>query len=70
MRGGRESVIGLVPFNPTSPAYSTNQTLWAAKSVPKQDEEPRNMRNMRTNKIFRVFRVFRGSMSFLYCHEI
>ena len=23
MRGGRESVIGLVPFNPTSPAYST-----------------------------------------------
>jgi len=24
MRGGRESVIGLVPFNPTSPAYSTS----------------------------------------------
>ena len=23
MRGGRESVIGLAPFNPTSPAYST-----------------------------------------------
>jgi hypothetical protein len=26
MRGGRESVIGLVPFNPTSPAYSTSQS--------------------------------------------
>ncbi len=25
MRGGRESVIGLVPFNPTSPAYSTSR---------------------------------------------
>ena len=24
MRGGRESVIGLVPLNPTSPAYSTD----------------------------------------------
>jgi hypothetical protein len=26
MRGGRGSVIGLVPFNPTSPAYSTVPT--------------------------------------------
>jgi hypothetical protein len=25
MRGGRESVIGLVPLNPTSPAYSTTE---------------------------------------------
>ena len=25
MRGGRVLVIGLVPFNPTSPAYSTEQ---------------------------------------------
>jgi len=25
MRGGSETVIGLVPFTPSAPAYSTNQ---------------------------------------------
>jgi hypothetical protein len=33
MRGGRELVIGLVPFNPSSPAYSTKQRREANTDV-------------------------------------
>ena len=39
MRGGRESVIGLAPFNPTSPAYSTKSNLpWPKMDQPEAKE--------------------------------